>query len=250
MGGKGSGNHHSNNKPPTVVEKPAGANTRNLTLALEAWNLPRVDTKNPAAIEERIEMYLRHCAEHDIAPSVSGCSAWLGVTRNLLQSYYQGNIGTPQHQIVVTKFYNVLQNVWAMDMHEGNINPVSGIFMGKAFYGLKDTQDIVITNGNATQDRLSNAELIAEAARLPGANTLALPEGTQTVEACVEDARYMKAVERQERIQKRKEEWAKAPTKKEYLKKYYQEHKEEYAERKRKAAERKKAQKKQDDPSE
>jgi len=231
--------------PPQKVNKPAGANTRNLNLALAAWSLPRVDTKNPAAIEERMEMYLRHCAENDVAPSVSGCCAWLGVYRDLLQDYYQGKLGTPEHQIVAAKFYNVIQNVWAMDMHDGNINPVSGIFIGKTFFGFKDTQDIIISTNNASQERLTNAELIAEAARLPGANTLALPEGTQTVEeAVVDEERYLKAVERKKRIDERKaKQTLFAPNKKEYLKQYYRAHTEDYKERRRRNDAKRKAQK-------
>lgn len=263
MGGKGSGSKKIVDYAPQNVKKPEGKNRQNLLLALEAWDLPRVDTKNPAAIEERIEMYLRHCAENDVAPSVSGCAAWMGVHNTLLLDYYQGKRGTPAHQMVAAKFYNVVQNVWAMDMHEGNINPVSGIFMGKAFFGLKDTQEVVISNGNASQDRLSTDDLIAESKRLPGAETLALPEGTQTVEdVVVDEDRYLRSVERQKRMQERKERAEKnqpirKQKKKEYLKQYYIDHKEHMdetrrknhrkaAERAREEAERQKEQKKPD----
>jgi len=238
------------NFPPQKVTKPEGSNRKNLKLAMEAWNLPRVDTKDPAAIEERIEMYLQWCAENDIAPSVAGCSQWLGVWVNLLQHYYQGKLGTPEHQRVAAKFYNVLQTVWAMDMHEGNINPVSGIFMGKVFYGYKDTQEIVVNTNNA-QDRLSVSDLIAESKRLPGANTTSSDKQPPTIDAdfrvvdkpeevVVDEPAVVRAAEREKRKQDR---IANHRPKSEYLKEYYQAHKEEYLARNKKSKERQKEKK-------
>ena len=232
-------------KVPPQVRPPQkeGTNRRLLMNALEAWNLPKIDIKDPAAIEQRIGEYLQHCAEKDVCPSVAGCTNWLGISINMLRWWYEGKYGTPAHQQVAAKFYAVMQEIWAQDMHEGNINPVSGIFIGKAFYGYKDTQEIVVKQ-NAAQDQMSNADLIAESQRLPGAERLALPEGTQTIDVdakIVPSEAYERSVERNAAIQKRKEEREANkmyPTKKEYLKHYYQEHKEEYYERKRKAAER------------
>lgn len=238
MGGKGSG---AKKGEARQLSKPEGANTKNILLALQAWNLPRVNTKDPAAIQERIEMYLQHCVDNDVAPTINGCAAWMGVHYTLLLEYYKGTRGTPEHQKVITKFYNVVQNVWAMDMHEGNINNITGIFLGKAFFGLKDTQEIVVSAGTAAQDRLSTAELIAESKRLPGADQLTLPEGTQTVEGAeivVDDEPYLRTMARKQREEERKKAVeAYAPIKKEkkrqYLKQYFQDNKEACLERDR-----------------
>lgn len=234
--------------PQTRPPQKEGTNRRLLLNALEAWDLPKIDIKDPTAIEQRIGEYLRHCAEKDVCPSVAGCTNWLGISIGTLRSWYVGQYGTPAHQQVAAKFYAVMQEIWAQDMHEGNINPVSGIFIGKAFYGYKDTQEIVVKQ-NAVQDQLSNADLIAESQRLPGAERLALPEGTQTIDV---DARivpsegYARSVEHNAAKKKRKEEREanqQVPVgtytnKKEYLKEYYKTHKDKYANN-IKAAERK-----------
>lgn len=230
-------------------QKEPGANRQALQNALAGYRKSRVDTKDPAAIAERIEEYLNYCMENDLAPGVAMCANWLGVNVTSLQAWYQGQRGTPEHQRVASRFYGIMQGVWEQDMHEGNINPVSGIFIGKAFYGYKDTQEIVVQH--TTTEQLSIADLIAESKRLPGSENLALADATPTIDAdykvLEDDKRYERAAERAERAEKRKAEViANQPRikerKKAYHKEYFQEHKEEYNERHRKyrAAQKKK----------
>lgn len=226
-----------------------GTNRRLIQNALEGWNMPRVDTKDPIAVQERIYQYFNYCAEKDISPSVSGCCNWLKVNRGLLQDWYTGRIGTPDHQRVAAMFYGVMQDIWAQDMKEGNINPVSGIFMGKVFYGYKDTQEIVVQQ-STNHDELSNSDLIAESKRLPGAERLALPEGTQTIDVdarVLSDPGYARAVERQKRKEERESNRVVDPssytTKKEYLKEYYKGHKAEQLARNAKSKAKAKAKK-------
>lgn len=182
--GKGRGQYNKGKALPTTPVKPDrhGHNADYIKVAMAAWDKPKVDTKDPQAIDDRITEYLHFCMEQDVSPSVLGCTTWLGTNRDLLQDYYTGTRGTPEHQRVAQKFYNVMQSLWAMDMRDGNINPVAGIFMGKVFYGYKDSQEIVINNNVNSQDRLTREQLIAESKRLPGAENLALPDGTQTVQ--------------------------------------------------------------------
>lgn len=225
-------------------QKKAGANRAALLHALEGYSKPRVDTKNTEEIAERIDEYLRYCAENDLAPGAAMCANWLGISISTLQSWYAGIRGTPTHQRIAARFYGIIQSVWEEDMHEGNINPVSGIFIGKAFYGYKDTQEIVVQHTNS--ERLSVADLIAESKRLPGAENLSLTDNAQTIDAdykvietpIEDDSRHQKAVDRQKRAEERlaasiADRPRQKAAKKEYLKNYFQEHKEEYNERHR-----------------
>ena len=50
--------------------KAPGENKRVLKNALEALKHPRVDVKDPKAIQERITEYLEYCMENDIIPGV------------------------------------------------------------------------------------------------------------------------------------------------------------------------------------
>lgn len=169
--------------PKGEVSRPRrteGTNRELIANALASWKMPKVDTKDPQAIEQRISDYLQYCMDTDVPPSVAGCANWLGVTVPAMGLWYTGQRGTPEHQRVVSNFYGFLQEVWAHDMHDGNINPVSGIFMGKVFFGYKDSQEIVIKQNG--QNEISTDDLIAESKLLPGAEQLALPSGSQTFE--------------------------------------------------------------------
>ena len=152
-----------------------GTNSRIISNALSSWSLPKIDTKDPEAIKQRVGEYFEYCQKCDVPPSVAGCANWLGVTIQTMENWYTGRRGSPEHQKVMTMFYSTMQTIWAQDMHEGNINPVAGIFMGKVFYGYKDTQEIVVQQ-NTGENSISSAELIAESKMLPGAEKLALTD--------------------------------------------------------------------------
>lgn len=228
-----------------------GENSRMVTNALLGFKKPRVDTKDTQAIAERIEDYLRFCIENDVAPSVAGCANWLGVVVQTLESWYTGLRGSPEHQRIASNFYGVLQDIWAQKMDTGNINPVSGIFMSKAFFGYKDTQEIVIQN--TVKQELSVSDLIAESKRLPGAENMGLPNPiTPTIDAdyrvLENDKRYERAAERAERAAERKaasiaDKPRQKAAKKEYLKEYYKEHKAEQLARNEKSKAKAKARK-------
>lgn len=236
-----------------------GANSKAVTNALIGLKKPRVDVKDPQAIAERMEEYLNYCIENDVSPSVAGCANWLGVNMQTVYGWYTGKCGSPEHQRTASNFYGVLQDIWAQKMDNGTLNPVSGIFMGKAFYGYKDTQEIVVTH-NSHQE-MSVADLIAESKRLPGAEALSLPQTENSQNAIdadfrvlEDDKRYERAVARKERMEQRKAAViANAPVRKakkrEYLKTYFQENKEAYNERHRKYRARDKAKKEAEEDS-
>lgn len=212
--------------------KEQGTNRRVLLNAMEAWKRPKVDTKDPQAIAQRIEEYLNYCAEQDITPGIAACASWLGVTYQTLIAWHTGMRGSPEHQSVVSRFYSLAQNVWEQNMNEGNIDKISGIFYGKAFFGLRDTQEIIVQTSG--QDQLPVADLIADSKRLADAG--AIDAEYRMIE---DDLYHERAVDRQQ-LQKAKKEAVKAnqavrkSKQKAYLKQYFQEHKEEYNERHRK----------------
>lgn len=213
----------------STAKKP-GANAQALKNALEGYRHPRVDTKDVHAIADRIDVYLRYCIKNDMSPTVAGCANWLGIAVSTLQNWYTGSSGTPEHQRVAARFYGIVQDVWQTDMHEGNVNPVAGIFVGKVFYGYKDTQEIIVQHKDSGD--LPLADLIAESKRLPGGEQASLPDNS-TIDAdytvIENDPAYEKAVARQKRKEEREAnktpgEWT---NKKEYHQAYYKAHKRE-----------------------
>lgn len=171
--------------PPPVEEKPQlpqpqphqrknrglmtdwaepGDNANYLQHALASWNLPRVDTKNPKEVEARVLMYFEYCIEHDIKPHMVGLASWLGVSRSTLLNWRNGKMS--ENKEIMEKAVGVMESLWADYMQNGKINPVSGIFLGKAWYGYRDQTEYIVTPN--TQNIDTTDQLIAEAKMLPG----------------------------------------------------------------------------------
>jgi len=160
--------------------KEPGANRKILEHALAANQYPRVDLRNPQAIKDRINIYWQYCLDHDVLPSVAGCANWLGISVDAIYNWYTGRRGSIEHQKIANDFYIKLQDIWAQNMQESNIDNISGMFMGKVFFGYKETQEIIVKQNDYNE--LSAEDLIAESKLLPGAETLALPDNAQVVE--------------------------------------------------------------------
>lgn len=144
------------------ITKEPGANRRMLANALEAWKLPRIDTKDPYQVAQRLESYFNFCLERDLKPSVTGMANWIGVAETTIKNWYTGKTPpTPEHQELMIRSYGILMQIWDESMEEGKVNPVSGIYMSKVHFGYKDTQEIVV-NTQENNVYITNDELIKE----------------------------------------------------------------------------------------
>ncbi len=152
--------------------RQAGEVGKFLESALKAWDFEPVDTTDIAAVEERCLWYFRRCVEDDIKPTVQGLSNALGVHRTTLSDWANGQSRADTHQEVARKAYNILAELYEAYMSENKINPVAGIFLGKNFYGMKDTTEQRVTH------RVSVVEdgNIDDVMRLYGKKDKELPE--------------------------------------------------------------------------
>lgn len=142
---------------PEVVKKRGWAGNQNLqrynqeqkknaeylAFAIQSFGMKRVDTSDPKAIEERLTWYFERCLENNMKPTVSGMAASLGVSRQKLWDWRNG-ISRPQNYEIIENAYNMMEQLWEMYMMNGQINPASGIFLGKNHFGYKDVQDVVV----------------------------------------------------------------------------------------------------------
>lgn len=159
---------------PEVIKKPGWAGSQNiarynqeqkknaeyLTFAMQSFGLKRVDTSDPKAIEDRILWYFHRCAEHNMKPTVSGMSRALGVSRIAVWNWRNGQ-DRPENYEIIEQAYNLLEDLWEMYMMNGQINPASGIFLGKNHFGYKDVQDVVVQPKNPLGETV-DADVIAE----------------------------------------------------------------------------------------
>lgn len=129
-----------------------GENSRFLRFALVSWDLPPIDISDPEQVRERITQYFHHCADNDRKPQIVGMCNWLGITRATLNNWLNGTLRSETHLDLIKKAVNLIEEQWADYMQNGKINPASGIFLGKNWYGYKDVADVVVTPNNPLQD--------------------------------------------------------------------------------------------------
>lgn len=168
---------------PEVVKKRGWAGSQNiqryhqeqkknaeyLSFAIQSWGVKKVDTSDPEAIKERLTWYFERCIEYNMKPTMSGMAAALGISRQTLWDWHNGvrRPDHPEHYQIVESAYNMLEQLWEMYMMNGQINPASGIFLGKNHFGYKDVQDIVVQPKNPLGDETDPDSIEEKYAELP-----------------------------------------------------------------------------------
>lgn len=165
---------------PYVNLEP-GDNSKFLLTALAVKDIgkTKVDLTSAEAVTERITQYFTLMAERDQKPTMTGLAMAMGYdARRLREIYHNQPIGglngkqakfyghttnpTPENvREIVIQAIDLMTTLWEDYMQNGKINPASGIFLGKNFYGMKDEVEHVVTTPNNPLDEYS-AEDIAE----------------------------------------------------------------------------------------
>lgn len=154
---KGSGGNVREDK---LVHTEPGENTKYAKNALAFWNLPRVNMQDENAVRERVELYINTCAENDMKPSVAGLAFALGVSREYLWMIRTGKKGKNEEVVNVLKRASEYLEVLMIDyMQNGKINPVTGIYLTKNFFGYVDKQEVVVTPPTPLGEQKSTKEL-------------------------------------------------------------------------------------------
>lgn len=145
-----------------VPQTKPGDNSRYLRHALDSYNLPPIDISDINQVQGRIDWYFDHCAADDMKPSVSGLCLALGINRDTLYSWSNGETRKSTHSEPVKRARAILEALWEDYMLNGKINPVAGIFLGKNNFGYTDKQELEIAPKNPMTDGLHTPEEIEE----------------------------------------------------------------------------------------
>lgn len=129
-----------------------GENTRFVRMAMASWGLPPIDISDPKQVEQRIALYFQHCSENDRRPQIVGMCNWLGISRDTLNKWVNGEARSTTHTDIIKKAYAVMEEMWTDYMQYGKISPPTAIFLAKNWYGYKDIADVVVTPNNPLQD--------------------------------------------------------------------------------------------------
>ena len=138
-------------KDLTADSGEPGDNARFVRYALASWDLPPIDISDPEQVKKRIGEYLNYCVENDRKPQIVGMCNWLGISRETLNTWVRGEYRGATHSDIVKRACAIIEEMWADFMLNGKINPASGIFLAKNWYGYKDVADVVVTPNNPMQ---------------------------------------------------------------------------------------------------
>jgi hypothetical protein len=127
-----------------------GDNAKYIGVSLQLFNLPKIDLHKPEDVQVRLSEYFQIHIEADLKPTVAGMAMALGIDRRRLWEIKSDVADRNQDLPTLTrdsikKAYDFLETLWENYMHNGKINPVSGIFLAKNNFGYQDKQDIVVT---------------------------------------------------------------------------------------------------------
>jgi hypothetical protein len=130
-----------------------GDNAKYMTVNLKLFKLPPIDLHDSEAVQERLAEYFQIHIEGDLKPTVAGMAMALGIDRRRLWEIKTGALRgghTPNDLPTLTvdsikKAYDFLETLWENYMHNGKINPVSGIFLAKNNFGYQDKVEHVLT---------------------------------------------------------------------------------------------------------
>lgn len=152
-----------------LINMEEGDNAKFLATALAIEKLGRVkkvDFTNYEECSQRIEEYFQFMIQQDQKPTMTGLAMALGVDRSRLYEIlkdqptcrgrkegYTHCIATPQVRELIQGCVRIMTNLWEDYMLNGKINPASGIFIGKNFYGMRDEVEHVV---KATENPVDN----------------------------------------------------------------------------------------------
>ena len=130
-----------------------GDNSKYISVSLQLFNLPTIDLHDPEQVQSRLGEYFRIHIDADLKPTVAGMAMALGIDRRRLWEIKSGNYHTSKGLAdlptlttdSIKKAYDFLETLWENYMHNGKINPVSGIFLGKNNFGYQDKTEYVVT---------------------------------------------------------------------------------------------------------
>ena len=163
-----NGELESFKRPDRQVQADPGDNSRFLRHALATMGMPPIDISDPKQVEERINWYFVHCVENDMKPAVLGLCNALGINKDTLLSWRNGEFRANTHQAIAVRAHRVLEELWEYYMENGKINPVSGIFLAKnLFGGYSDKQELVLTPNQSKLSDVDPATIEAKYAELP-----------------------------------------------------------------------------------
>lgn len=130
-----------------------GDMSRMIADAMNLSSFGPVNINNPQQVEERMNMFLTYCIEHDMKPTVESMALAFNTNRTQLWRWVNGvecNV-IEESRNAIKKGYSIMNQLLTQTMADGKINPVAAIFLLKNNHSYRDQTDVVVTPNNPLQ---------------------------------------------------------------------------------------------------
>lgn len=124
--------------------------------------------KDDDECKQRLYEFFIGCGESGELPTVEKMCMALGTVRQVVWQWEQGQGCSLKRTDLIKKGKEFIATFEAEMVTEGKINPVTYIFRAKNYFGLKDTQDLVLTPNNPLGDQPDQKALEERIRALPG----------------------------------------------------------------------------------
>lgn len=153
-----------NSNFPSAKFKPETDEDRELVgkLLREAFVAYKQDkVKSDDELKERINDYFNWCGTENIIPTVEEMSMYIGFTSGYILQIENGvrKGFSPETASIIKKAKEFLKTFDAKLVITGKMNFLAYCFRAKNYYGMADKQEVVLSQGNALGDQLSEQEL-------------------------------------------------------------------------------------------
>lgn len=146
---------------PTSPEVGEGFG-RYIRSAKTALDLPPIDIADINQCKQRVSDYFDYCAQNNLAPTLVGVAAWLGISRDTLHTWRTGECRAATHTDYFKRVATVIEDTIINASLNRQCDNATAIYMLKALHGLIETLGIITpANASTIGDRLPE-DIIAE----------------------------------------------------------------------------------------
>ena len=162
---KGNPKNSSLNKISEYLSQP---NVKAFNSIVTDKGFSRLDTKkgrptifgSREECKEEVEGYFKLCYDYDMIPTIASMALYLGYSRDALYSHAANPMC--DFSDVLKQAISTCQAYQEQPALEGRLSAPTYIFSAKNYFGMKDTQDISVSNGNQMQNSTSTMATIKE----------------------------------------------------------------------------------------
>jgi len=152
-----------------VVDRDKNQKFTERGLEILSWG--KINLHDEEQVYQRISKYFDDCQQKSIKPTVSALAFSLRISREMLYRFVRGDAVvernySPEIVSMIRDAYQMLDVLWEDYMMNGQVNPASGIFLGKNHFGYRDIVDYTISPGSSAAPP-SPAELSQKYEQLP-----------------------------------------------------------------------------------